>query len=157
MRILTSLRKGEPNHHCLLRSSVDAAAAVASLANKLHRNEEAMLETSHSRHSQPAGLAQELVEIILSFSFTTLSPSSRAQLHATHGTSPPYLIFTTLLRPTKVGTGGMRNFTTGPDRFRNPTNLVYSHSSGDSVSARVSPLPQGSLPSGLVDALWAIF
>ena len=26
-----------------------------------------MLETSHSRHSQPAGLAQELVEIILSF------------------------------------------------------------------------------------------
>ena len=78
MRILSSLRKGEPNHHCycvLRRLSVDAATAVASLANKMHRNKETtqsletppLLETPHPHRSQPAGLAQELVEIILSF------------------------------------------------------------------------------------------
>ena len=80
MRIFASLRKGEPNHHRVVRSFVDAATAVASLA-KLHRNKETtqsleippllenspLLETPLSRHSQPAGLAQELVETIISF------------------------------------------------------------------------------------------
>ena len=78
MRILASLRKGEPNHHCVLQSPVNAAntLVVALLADRWHRNIQEttqsletppLLEIPHSRHSQPAGLAQELVEMILSF------------------------------------------------------------------------------------------